>query len=25
LQRSWLEEESEIEVEGPLAKFINRE
>ena len=25
LQRSWLEEETEIEVEGPLAKFINRE
>jgi len=25
LQRSWLEEEQEIEVEGPLAKFINRE
>jgi len=25
LQRSWLEEEQEIEVEGPLAKFINRQ
>ena len=25
LQRSWLEEEQEIEVEGPMAKFLNRE
>lgn len=25
LQRSWLEEEQEIEIEGPLAKFLNRE
>jgi hypothetical protein len=25
LQRSWLEDEQEIEVEGPLAKFLNRE
>ena len=25
LQRSWLEEEQEIEVEGPMAKFFNRE
>ena len=25
LQRSWLEEEHEIEVEGPMAKFLNRE
>ena len=25
LQRSWLEDEQEIEIEGPLAKFLNRE
>lgn len=25
LQRSWLEEEKEIEVEGPLAKLLNRD
>lgn len=25
LQRSWLEEEQEIEIEGPLAKFLSRE
>ena len=25
LQRSWLEEEQEIEVEGPMAKFLSRE
>jgi len=25
LQRSWLEEEQEIEIEGPLAKFLSKE
>lgn len=25
LQRSWLEDEQEIEIEGPLAKFLSRE
>lgn len=25
LQRSWFEEEQEVEVEGPMAKFLNRE
>jgi hypothetical protein len=25
LQRSWLEDEQEIEVEGPLAKFLSKE